>query len=57
MAIACYAFACPFACIVGCATVELCKKYWDSWSLRYRPIPATEPLLPARYYTNDIEDV
>lgn len=48
---------CPFLCFTCHIAVELCRKYWDSLSLGYRPVEATEPLLQRRYFNDDIENV
>ena len=51
------AFACPFLCFTCHIAVELCRKYWNSLSLGCRPVEATEPLLPQRYFNDDTENV
>ena len=35
----------PLIFFCCCVTVELHKRYWDPLTIRYRPVPSTEPLM------------
>ena len=51
------ALACPFLCFSCHIAAELCKQYWNSLSLGYRPVEATELLLQRRCFIDDAENV